>query len=435
MLPHERKIWTLAQLGSAIQQRINEATQGRSYWISAEIASIKVGTHAYLELVQHRGGARVAAMRGVIWGSTLQRVMAELGEEARNILKDGVETLFLARPHYHLVHGLSLVIEAIDPGFTVSMLERRKQETIATLKREGLYDLNRQRPLPMVVQSIALVTSQGSAAYADFMQHLARNEHGYAFSVRVFHAAVQGDAAAAAMIQAFAQAAAGRFDAVVLVRGGGSRLDLEPFNDLELARALANMPVPVLTGIGHDTDLSVADLVAHEHHKTPTAVADWIVDHAAYFEGLLTGMAVGIQNNVLSVFADHRDRLARNAETLRLLPGSMCRHERGALHRATNMFMRGAKERLAHDSHLLDGHRHQLTALAHHRFVQLVQRLQGIQESIGLMDPQRSLERGFSIARHNGQAVLSANTLAPGYELEITLAQGKVWSTVDRTGA
>ncbi len=429
----ERKIWTLRQLGLAVRQRIEEATHGAAFWISAEIASIKVANHAYLELVQHEQGARVAAMRGVIWGSTLQRVMGQLGEESRNILKDGVETLFLAKPNFHLVHGFSLVIEAIDPSFTISALERRKQETIATLKREGLYDLNRQRPLPLVVQRIALITSQGSAAYADFMQHLAQNEHGYAFSVQVFHAAVQGDAAPPELVRALERVAAGQFDAVVLVRGGGSRLDLEPFNDLELARALALMAMPVLTGIGHDTDTSVADLVAHGQHKTPTAVADWIVDRAAYFEGLLTAMAVGIQNNVLSVFAGHRDRLARNAETLRLLPVGMCRNERGALHHATNIFMRGAKECLARDGQRLDAHRHQLAALAQHRFVQLLQRLHGIQETIGLMHPQRSLERGFSITRHNGKAVRSANSLAPGDELETSLAQGKVWSTISRT--
>ncbi|MBK9061156.1 MAG: exodeoxyribonuclease VII large subunit [Flavobacteriales bacterium] len=192
----ERKIYTLRQVGNAIKQRIEEATHGASFWVKAEIASINVGKHAYLELVQHQAGEKVAVMRGAIWMSALHRIREELGSESRNILKDGVEILFLAKTNYHLVHGLSLVIETIDLSFNISELERRKRETIATLKEEGLYDRNRFIPMPMVLQRIALVASVGTAAYADFMQHLERNEHGYRFHVRMFNSVVQGDAAA-----------------------------------------------------------------------------------------------------------------------------------------------------------------------------------------------------------------------------------------------
>lgn len=192
----DRKIYTLRQVGTAIKQRIEEATHGASFWVKAEIASINVGKHAYLELVQHYEGEKVAVMRGAIWMTALHRIRQELGNESRNILKDGVEILFLAKTNYHLVYGLSLVIETIDLSFNISELERRKRETIATLKEEGLYDRNRFIPLLMVVQRIALVASKGTAAYADFMKHLERNEHGYVFHVHLFNSVVQGEAAA-----------------------------------------------------------------------------------------------------------------------------------------------------------------------------------------------------------------------------------------------
>lgn len=286
----ERKVYTLKQVGQAIRNKIAEATQGAPFWVTAEIASFKVNRHAYLDLVQHEDGEKVAVMKGIIWGGTLGRVMRELGDDSRNILKDGVETLFLARPNYHLVYGLSLVIEAIDHTYTISALERRKQETVAALKAQGLYDMNRETVMPRVVQRIALVASEGTAAYADFMRHLERNEHGHVYHVSLFNTMVQGETAASEMRMALEAIDPTRFDVVVAIRGGGSRLDLEPFNDLDLARTAARLPIPLLTGIGHDTDISVLDLIAHGHHKTPTAVADWIVDHNADFEAGLANM-------------------------------------------------------------------------------------------------------------------------------------------------
>lgn len=155
----ERRIFTLSQVSTAIQHKIAEATGGQAYWIKAEIAQFKVKNHAYLELVEHKEGQKVAVMRANIWNSNYQRIRQELGREAGNILKDGVEVLLLGRVQYHLVYGLSINIEAIDLSFNIGELERRKLATIKTLKEEGLYNRNRFTPMPMVLQRIALVAS------------------------------------------------------------------------------------------------------------------------------------------------------------------------------------------------------------------------------------------------------------------------------------
>ena len=321
----ERKVYTLSQIGSAIKKRIEEATHGEAYWIKAEIASIRCTQHAYLELAQHRDGEKVAVMRGTIWSSSLQQIRHALGAESGNILKDGVEILFLAKPRYHLVYGLSLAIEEIDLDFNISGMERRKRETIATLKAEGLFHRNRLLPLPIVIQRIALISSAGTAAYADLMQHLENNEHGYRFHVQVFNASVQGDAAAAELRAAVSAIDPPCFDAVVVIRGGGSKLDLEPFNDLELARLVATLPIPVLTGIGHEVDISVLDLIANSPHKTPTAAADFIVDRMLYFETGMTGMLSEIHNTMLAAFSRHKETLGAWREMATMRPAAHCR--------------------------------------------------------------------------------------------------------------
>lgn len=451
----ERKVYTLRQVGAAIKKRIEEATQGASFWVKAEIASINVGKHAYLELVQHHGSEKVAVMRGAIWMSALHRIRQELGSESRHILKDGVEILFLARAHYHLVYGLSLVIESIDLSFNISELERRKRETIAALKEEGLYDLNRFVPLPPVVQRIALVASPGTAALADFMKHLEQNEHGYRFHVQLFPSVVQGDAAAPALRAALAAVDPARFDAAVLIRGGGSKLDLEPYNDLELARAVAHMRLPVLTGIGHDVDISVLDLIAHGHHKTPTAVADFLVDRMLYFETGMTGMLVHIHNTLLTSFSDRKDRLSTFKEMAAMRPIARCRLERGQLHATTGQFARFASDRTALARAELQGHAQHLGLLPRHKLAQveearvrahstalagiaqrgfqlLLGKLQGMDEAVRFLDPDRLLQRGFSIARKNGATVTDAGQLRAGDELETTFAHGKAWSTIHK---
>lgn len=450
----ERKVYTLRQVGTAIKRRIEEA-QSAAFWVRAEIASINLTKHAYLELVQHHEGEKVAVMRGSIWMTALHRIRQELGSDAPHILKTGVEVLFLARPNFHLIYGLSLVIEAIDPSFTISALERRKRETIATLKEEGAYNRNRFIPLPLVVQRVALLASPGTAALADFMQHLTHNEHGYHFHVQLFPSVVQGDAAAGSLRMALSTVDPAAFDAVVLIRGGGSKLDLEPYNDLELARAVAHMPLPVLTGIGHDVDISVLDLIAHGHHKTPTAVADFLVDRMLYFETAMTGMLVHIHNAMLTSFSVRKDRLSTFKEMTAMRPIARCRLERGQLHAATGQFARFASDRTALARAELQGHAQHLGLLPRHKLAQveaarvrahstalagiaqrgfqlLLGKLQGMDEAVRFLDPDRLLQRGFSIARKEGVPVTDVGQLRPGDELETTFAHGKTWSTIQK---
>jgi exodeoxyribonuclease VII large subunit len=450
-----RRVFTLLQLNTSLRRSIEEATQGRSFWIKAEIASLKATRHVYLELAQHDAGARVAVMRGIIWRSALDRILQELGGDSINILKEGAEILFRACVQFHEVHGMSLVVEEIDLSFSLGALERRKRETIDLLQREGLFDLNRSLPEPMVPQRIALVCSSDSAAYADFMEHLNANDHGYRFHVCLFNSIVQGEGAARELRAALESIPVEKFDAVVLIRGGGSRLDLEAYNDLELCRAVARMPLPVYTGIGHEIDVSVVDMIARGHHKTPTAIADHLVDKCLYFETALNTTIIGIHQRVSERFSKIRETAARWVEMLHSRPAALCRSQRGDLHALMAALHREVTGRLTASHTLLAAHAGDLALLPLHKvrdverarlrsmsetlaaaarqgMRSMYQRIQGMQEAAALLAPEKSLRRGFSITRFQGRAVADPSILAVGDVVETTYDSGRTWSVIQK---
>jgi len=449
----ERKVFSLLQVCASIRKSIEAATHGRSFWIKAEIADLRAPGHVYLELVEHQAGVRVASLKGIIWSGTYRTIQEALGNELHNVLKDGSEILFRASARFHEVYGLSLIIEEIDLSYSLGELERRKAATIATLKAEGLYDLNRSVVEPMVIQRIALITSMGSAAYEDFMNHLAANEHGYRFHVRVFSAAVQGNGAVPELIAALKRIDPARFDAVVMIRGGGSKLDLEPFNDLDLCRVVARMPIPVMTGIGHDVDVSVVDMIARSPQKTPTAIADHLVDKCLFFESNLNGFMVFIHTSMLELFSGQKEALGRYSEALQQLPVAVCRTHRGTLHTLSSQFGRLVTEMLNGHTRRLDQHVGHLGSSPRQRLVQvepaklnemrnvleqkatqhiqlLLSRLNGMNDAVRLLAPDKLLARGFSITRLNGQALVDPTHVQVGDRIETTYAHGRSLSTI-----
>lgn len=450
----EQKVFSLLQLCTSVQRRMDEATHGLAYWVRAEIAGIDDRKHVYLELVQHQDGKRVAVMRGIIWQPRMRDIRAALGDELPNILKEGAEIMFQARVRYSPLHGLALHIEGVDLAYSLGEMERRKKATIDTLRAEGLFDRNRSLPEPMVVQRIALVTSVGSAAHADFMRHLENNEYGYRFHVQVFAAAVQGEAAPAGLRKAISALDPALFDAVVLVRGGGSKLDLEAFNDLGLCRLVADLPIPVMTGIGHDVDVSVVDLIAKSPHKTPTAVADHLVDKCLYFETGLNGFLVGMQRAVSGSFGLRKERMSAHAELLRQRPRAYCQERRAVLHGTAGRFVRTTTGMVREASLGIAQHARSLSMLPLRRIShvegprlldirstlertarqglhELTHRIEGMHDAIRLLDPSRVLARGFSITRLNGEPISDASVLRPGETLETTFAKGRARSIID----
>ena len=271
----------LAELTAILKDGIEDAFPGQ-VWVKAEISSLnhKQNGHCYLDLSQSRNGSVVAKVRGTVWASRWNYIDQYFRSVTGSSLEVGMEILFLAQVNFHPVFGLSLNIDEVDPEFTLGAKERQKQLTIERLSREGLMDLQKRLQLTLLPYSLAVISAPGAAGLGDFLRHLNDNEYGFVFDVDFFEALMQGDQAADSMIIALEsiQSSDKAHDAVLILRGGGSELDLACFDDYALAAAIARCPIPVFTAIGHEKDYHVADMVAYTFVKTPTALADLFLD-------------------------------------------------------------------------------------------------------------------------------------------------------------
>jgi exodeoxyribonuclease VII large subunit len=277
----QEKFFTLLQLNKSIRNLV--AGINREFWIVAEIAHIQVQEHAYLELVQKENERIVAKGRGIIWNNVLQQLLTEQHETLPMILKAGANIRCRVVVNFHEVHGLALHINAVDTFYTLGEMEQQRLQTLAKLEQSGLLYLQQNLSLPPVLQKIAVVSSETAAGFGDFMNQLNTNPWGYRFVVTLLPAGVQGENAIPGLVEQIGRANK-HFDALVIIRGGGARLDLEVFNAEAVATAIARCPIPVLTGIGHQRDNTIADRTAYLSLKTPTAVAEFILQNNLQFE-------------------------------------------------------------------------------------------------------------------------------------------------------
>ena len=296
-------------------------------WVKAEIASMQVRTngHCYLELVQSERGVQLAKVKAMIWSSRFKFLSAFFEQASGTRLAAGQQIMARAQVNYSELYGLSLVIDDINAEFAVGDAELRKRQTIERLEKEGFMELQKELELPALPYSLAVVSAPDAAGYGDFCRHLEENEYGFVFKVTLFPATMQGEKAPASVAQALAEIDPKQFDAALIMRGGGSRLDLACFDDYDMAAAIARCPIPVYTAIGHDRDHSVADMVAHAFVKTPTALADEFIDLYAQEDERLTYLAnrlkLAFANKISSRLSriDELERRIREADPRKVL--------------------------------------------------------------------------------------------------------------------
>ncbi len=402
---------------SELQRRIKSAVEASlplPVWVVAEVSELKVNYsgHCYLELVEKsepkRGGTPIpcAQVRAVVWRQQWAMLSAYFSQQTGQTLGVGMKILAKVLVSYHELYGLSLQITDLDPSFTLGEVERQKQMTIAQLKADGVWDLNREEPLPRPVQRVAVVSSGAAAGYRDFCNELSAG--GYAFLTELFDAVVQGAVAEESICSALERVAlrADEFDIVVLIRGGGSASDLSCFNSYRLCSYVAQFPLPVVTGIGHDKDVSVADMVAHTSLKTPTAVAAWLTERMASEMAWLSDAAIAVAQ--LSVAAARREQMR-----LERLSGEVSRL--GATYGErlrSRLILYG--ERLKTETMRYLERQGSFLAMA--------------SEMIEARSPERILRLGFAVVRCEGRAVTTPEGLV-GREVEIELSKGKIRAT------
>ena len=402
----EKKVYTLLQLNKSIKNTLETRAGSAGFWIRAEIANInEKNGHFYLELVEERDGRKEASMRGTIWARDARRIISELGDSADSILNAGAEIVFRAKVVFHVIYGLSLSITEIDLSVMLGELEKRKKATIDTITKEGRLEMNKKKTLPRVVHRVAVIGSPGTSGFRDFMFHVLKNEYRYRFDIQVIPAKVQGADAAADIRSGLEKIEIlDDFDTVVLVRGGGSPLDLDCFNDLKLARKISEMNIPVLTGIGHETDICVADLVSHQYFKTPTDVGDFLVDRTMRFESLLIEIATKVGSRSKQFIHTEKIKLDGAKVLLGQLPMRMVSEKSLAFEKI--------KEDLGREIERI--------------FTRQSENLQTLGNTMELLKPEKTLNRGYSILRKEGKAVASTKELSSGDVVELQLKDGFV---------
>ncbi|MFI3327688.1 MAG: exodeoxyribonuclease VII large subunit [Rikenellaceae bacterium] len=409
-----QKNMTLSQLQGAIQDSLAERFS-IPVWVSAEISDIKVNAtgHCYLELVEkgESDGLARAQARGVIWRSAYQTISANFeAQTGGQRLERGMTILACVSVSYHELYGLSLQIVDIDPTYTIGEVERQRQEAIERLKANGSWDKNRGLELPMVVKRVAIISSRSAAGYQDFARELAKSA--YHIHTELFEAAMQGATAEQSIIDAMVLIANRReeFDAVAVIRGGGSTNDLSCFNTYRLALHFANFPRPVIAGIGHDKDVSVVDMVAQVTVKTPTAVAVWLNDRMLAIDSWLQGAAMELNKYAVEIARQYELKLES--------------YEKELVIRCDDTLTQRKKELLDIVETIPE---------ATSRIVEQQQQwLANAEAIVQSFDPKKLLEIGFAIARstNSKQAITSAKEVKEGDSLLVELADATIEATV-----
>jgi exodeoxyribonuclease VII large subunit len=451
-LPFAEPTYSVAQLCGEVRDFLGEAFS--SVWVAGEAQRVRPSQrgHLYLELVEK--GERdeiVGKLEAVIWKGDLLRVNRIL-DASRQRLADGMQVRVRGSLDFYAPSGkIQLCVRDVDPAFTLGLLEQRRRETLAALAAAGLMELNRSLAMPDLPLDIALITSHGSAAYHDFLSGL--QESGYGFRVIFVHASVQGKEAEREVVSALAALASMPIDLAVLIRGGGARSDLAVFDSRVIAEAIARAPFPVLAGLGHEIDRSIADMVAHSAFKTPTKVAEFLVEQIAGNELALVELRRRLLREALEPLRAGREALGRAERGVSLArmrlaaAGERVEEHARALARLGRSGLRQAERRQQElRGRLVDlaprfletGARERLrfgeriAGVARGRLREARATLQGMERLCVQLSPERTLERGFSITRGPGGTLLrDASQVSTGDLIATRLSEGTLTSRVE----
>ena len=429
----EREYMDLLELQARIKESVADAFPGR-YWVKAEIASWspKANGHCYLSLVQTRGGKSVAESRAMIWKWHLPQLTAYFEDTTGQKLQAGITVLVRVQVTFSELYGMSLYIDDIDAAFTLGEQALERKRSIERLEKDGYMDMQKELALPELPYRLAVITSKTAAGYQDFRNHLLRNPEGYAFRLDLFEALMQGEQAPASIMEALEEIGRKNYDAALILRGGGSELDLQCFDDFALAVAIATCPVPVITAIGHDKDVHIADMVAHASVKTPTALADLFLEayeaQDAVIDRLEGRVAAGLQRlvsreelRVKSADAAIRQAIQRRVSALEmLLQRSIGRIGRGFLQKYNDV----AKERD------VVAHRLRFATLA--RVGEGISALALMESRIRSTDPRTILSMGYVLVTGKDNKVLkTVGRVAVGDRIGVRFQDGSILAKVD----
>ncbi|MBI5011024.1 MAG: exodeoxyribonuclease VII large subunit [Bacteroidia bacterium] len=428
------------------------------YWVVAEISEIKqnYSGHCYLELIEKQTDETnvKARIKAVIWSSRFGFIRSFFENATGETLREGFKVLVKAKIEYHELYGLSLVITDIDPSYTVGEMAAKRLQIIRRLEQEGVFGMNRELEIPAVPQRIAIISSHNAAGYTDFMNHLRDNSYGYVFHTTLFDSIMQGNDTEQSIIRAFERIALyiNKFDVVVIIRGGGSQTDLSWFDNYNIAYYVTQFPLPVITGIGHEKDLSVTDMVACRSLKTPTAVADFLIECLVETENHLMEMGDEIKNLATEILDEYKERLDKAKSTIGPLTRVLISEIRKTISDVSLEILNIGKGKLYGAGMILTGHQSKLVSASltatYSRETRLNflkteilsntddylkmngNRMSSLETRLNILNPENVLRRGFTITSLNGKMVKESEYLNEGDIIETLFSDGKVSSLV-----
>lgn len=383
------KQYSLSELCQNIEEVLAEEFAS-TYWVRAEVASLSVRGHCYMELVEKASTKNIAAkVRATCWQQIYGILSPYFEAETGQKLSVGMQVLLEVEVSFHAVYGLSLNIVGIDPTFTLGDMARQRQETIQRLKDDGVMDMQSSLEIPSLPRRIAVISSADAAGYGDFCHQLENNSGGFQFRTQLFAAIMQGEQSAKSIIQSLQQIAdeIDKWDIVVIVRGGGASTDLRNFDDYELASHCAQFPLPIIAGIGHTRDISIVDMVVHSSVKTPTAAAEWLINAMQQQADRIAELYTRLQRAIQHTINQQHIRIEQLQQTL------------------------------------------QFTSKKH--LYQLRSQLEMWQKTIELHSPERIYRMGYSLTTVDGKVVKSIHDVKAGQQLQTHTADGTITSVVE----
>lgn len=429
------KALSLFELNNLVRQAIDVTLNGE-YWVEAELSEARENNgHLYMELVEkdELGNTPLAKASAKCWRSVWTRLRPEFERQTNMRLRAGMKVMLKVYPQFHETYGFSWIVSDIDPTYTLGDMARRRLEIIRILKEEGVFELNKQLPLPMFSQRIAVISSETAAGYGDFCNQLRGNSYGFSFSVKLFNAVMQGEGVEHSVIEALNKIYedVDSYDCVVIIRGGGASSDLTGFDSLSLAENIANFPLPIITGIGHDRDETVADMVAHSKVKTPTAAAALLIDNLCVVMNRIDNARQSIYNKVGMLMQSERQRMLRLSQLIPTLFSVMSTREHGRLEQLFQRMSAASLRSVAESRNRINLLESKLLMNTEKRMQTERHRLELLAQRLSALDPQVLLKRGYSITTLNGKAVMDGSVLKTGDEIETRFAKGTITSIVE----
>ena len=415
------------------------------YWVEAELSECRENHgHCFMSLIQkdERGSTPVAKADARCWASKWMLIRPYFERTTGQPLRPGIKVLLKVYAQFHEAYGFSWIVTDIDPTYTLGDMARKRQEIIRQLKEEGVFDLQKELDLPVFCQRIAVISSETAAGYGDFCHQLSDNPYGFHFDVQLFPAIMQGEGVEQSIINALERIysrsvecevrSENGFDCVVIIRGGGATSDMSGFDTLELAENVANFPLPIITGIGHDRDESILDMVSHTRVKTPTAAATLLIDHLKAVLDTIEGAQSLITHYAQQKLSSLHSQLATIQEILPKLFSTVKIRQEACLDTYYQRIAHHMGLKLSTLNSQLSTLESRIPLVLERRLTSERHKLELVDEKLHALDPALLLKRGYSITLKDGKAVRDAQALQKGDEIETRLANGTIHSTVNR---